>query len=319
MAAYTWEIGAIALLVILTAALSFYFAVEVAFAGALGALAIAALFFVPGEWAVIVTLGATTGIIELIGRYRDAPFRALRTYGALIYIAVNVTASLAGLYLLQTVGTSFISETDPGKRAIYEILIAGFGSLTFLRSSIFKIRFNDTDVSVGPALLLDILLAAADRGVDRRRGADRAREVAEAMKDVSFDKAISSLPPFCFSLMQNLTNEEQSAMSAQLDKVQKNIAIDPHAKSLLMGLLLMNFVGVEVLKEAVSQLASYIKYDLSQPPARIEPGVMEKLLNEAKRGISADPAPPAQPQASAPASAASPLTPATAAQSGTPS
>jgi hypothetical protein len=35
--------------------------------------------------------------------------------------------------------------------------------------------------------------------------------------------------------MQNLTNEEQSAMSAQLDKVQKNVAIDPHAKSLLMG------------------------------------------------------------------------------------
>jgi hypothetical protein len=69
-------------------------------------------------------------------------------------------------------------------------------------------------------------LAPADRGVDRRRGADRAREVAEAMKEVSFDKAISSLPPFCFSLMQNLTNEEQSAISEQLDKVQKNVAID---------------------------------------------------------------------------------------------
>jgi hypothetical protein len=290
MSAYAWEIGVFALLVILTIGLSFYYALEVAFACALGASVAAAMFFIPGQWAVIVALGATTGTIELIGRYRDAPFRALRTYGALIYIAVNIIASLTGLYLLQTVGANFISETEPSKRAIYEILIAGFGSLTFLRSSIFKIRFNDTDISVGPALLLDILLAAADRGVDRRRGADRAREVAEAMKDVSFDKAISSLPPFCFSLMQNLTNEEQSAMSAQLDKVQKNVAIDPHAKSLLMGLLLMNFVGVEVLKEAVSQLAPYIRYDLAQPTARIEPSVMEKLLNEAKRGISSDPA-----------------------------
>jgi hypothetical protein len=306
MSAYAWELGVLAFLVVLTGALSFYYALEVAFACALSASVAAALFFIPGQWAVIVALGATTGTIELIGRYRDAPFRALRTYGALIYIAVNITASLTGLYLLQTIGASFISETDPGKRAIYEILIAGFGSLTFLRSSIFKIRFNDTDISVGPALLLDILLAAADRGVDRRRGADRAREVAEAMKDVSFDKAISSLPPFCFSLMQNLTNEEQSAMSAQLDKVQKNVAIDPHAKSLLMGLLLMNFVGVEVLKEAVSQLAPYIKYDLAQLTARIEPSVMEKLLNEAKRGISSDPAAsqgtkvPSPPQSAAP-------------------
>jgi hypothetical protein len=54
----------------------------------------------------------------------------------------------------------------------------------------------------------------------------------------------------------------------------------------------MNFVGVEVLKEAVNQLAPHIRYDLAQPAARIEPSVMEKLLNEAKRGISGDPAVP---------------------------
>jgi hypothetical protein len=300
MSAYVGEIGVLALLVVITAGLCFYYSFEVAFVCALGASIAAALFLIPGQWAVIAALGAATGAIELIGRYKDAPFRALPTYGASIYIAVNIVASLTGLYLLQTVGASFISETDPTKRAIYEILVAGFGSLTFLRSSIFKIRFDDNDISVGPALLLDVLLAAADRGVDRRRGADRAREAAEAMKDVSFDKAISSLPPFCFALMQNLTNDEQSAISTQLDKVQKNVAIDPHAKSLLMGLLLMNFVGVEVLKEAVGQLAPYIKYDLVQAPVGLQPSVMEKLLNEAKRGISGDPAVP-QPAAAPPA------------------
>jgi hypothetical protein len=300
MSSYAWEIGVGALLLISTVLLCFYYSMEIALTcGVIAALA-ATLFFIPAQWAIIVAIGATTGTVELIGRYRDAPFRALRTYGALVYIAVNIIASLTGLYLLQTIGANFITETDPSKRAIYEILVAGFGSLTFLRSSIFKIRFNDTDISVGPALVLDILLAAADRGVDRRRGADRAREVAEAMKDVSFDKAISSLPPFCFSLMQNLTNEEQSAISAQLDKVQKNVAIDPHAKSLLMGLLLMNFVGVEVLEEAVRQLAPYIKYDLAQPTASVAPSMMEKLLNEAKRGISAELTPSPAPAPAAP-------------------
>ncbi len=271
---------------------------EIAVTSALGTAIVPTLLVLHNEWAIVIALGAATGTIELVGRYRDAPFLALCSYGAILYIAVNVAAAVSGLFLLQQLGASFIQETDPHKRVIYEVLIAGFGSLAFLRSSIFKLRLNDMDISVGPALLLDILLTAADRGVDRRRATDRARDVADAMKDVSFDKAISALPPFCFSLMQNLSVEEQSAISAQLEKVQKNIAIDPHAKSLLMGLLLMNFVGVGVLKEAVAKLLPYIKYDVA-PKIEADASLIGKLVGEAKRGKEAASTPPASGQQTA--------------------
>lgn len=164
-------------------------------------------------------LGAFTGAVELIGRYRDAPSRALSTPGALVYIIVNVVAAVVGLVLLRKIGGNLLKDFGDDQRAVYEILIAGFGSLAFLRSSIFNIRLDGKDVSVGPAILLDVLLAAADRSVDRRRGADRAREVAEAMKEVSFDKAITALPPFCLALMQNISQIDQPKILEEVKKI----------------------------------------------------------------------------------------------------
>jgi hypothetical protein len=190
------------------------------------------------SYAFVAAIGACTGAIELIGRYKDAPVRALRTNGAIVYVIINIVAAIIGLYLLRHLGAGMIATTDQDARTIYEIMIAGLGSLVFLRSSVFKVKLNDTEVSIGPALLLDILLSASDREVDRRRGADRAIEVAEAMKRVSFDKAVTALPPFCFALLQNLTTTEQQSLFTQIKEIKDNPAIDAHVKSLLLGLLL---------------------------------------------------------------------------------
>jgi hypothetical protein len=215
------------------------------------------------ELAFVIALGAFTGCVELVGRYRDAPARALSTPGGMMYIAVNVVTAVAGLVVLKTVGADFIKETNPYNRAIYEALFAGFGSLTFLRSSIFKVRMDDKDVSIGPAILLDILLAAADRGVDRRRGRDRAAEVVETMKRVSFDKAIITLPSFCSSLMQNFNEQDQQKLTVQVKQLAASKGIDPQVRSLLLGLRLLNMFGGDVLRAAVTGLGSQITYDES--------------------------------------------------------
>ena len=39
--------------------------------------------------ALAVVIGAGVGAIELLGRYRDEPFEALRVWGARLYIAIN--------------------------------------------------------------------------------------------------------------------------------------------------------------------------------------------------------------------------------------
>jgi hypothetical protein len=252
---------------------------------------------------MVIAVGAAAGAIELVGRYRDEPARALLSAGAVVYIAVNILAAVTGLYLLRTVGKSYITETDPLNRSIYEILLAGIGSMTFLRSSIFKLRLNDTEVAVGPAALLDVLLLAADRGVDRRRARARAQEVSDAMANVSFDKAITTLPPFCFALMQNLSKDAQKAFSDQLKEVQQNPSIDPHVKSLLLGLALMNVVGVNVVSAATRQLGTHISYPKGPEAPKLDANRITELLAEAKRAligpepiIQAQPDPPVPPQ-----------------------
>ncbi|QOZ77195.1 hypothetical protein XH83_18100 [Bradyrhizobium sp. CCBAU 53351] len=201
----------------------------------------------------------------------------------MIYVAVNVIAAVIGLYLLRTVGKSLITETDQLNRSIYEVLLAGIGSMTFLRSSIFKIRLNDTEVAVGPAALLDVLLLAADRGVDRRRGKARAQEVSEAMANVSFEKAITTLPPFCFALMQNLSKDAQKEFSDQVKEIQQNPSIDPHVKSLLLGLALMNIVGVNVVRTATKQLANFISYPRDAEAPKPDGRRFNELLTEVTR------------------------------------
>lgn len=235
---------------------------------------------------LVLLVGAAAGAIELVGRYRDEPARALFSVGAAVYVAVNVIAAVIGLYLLRTVGKSLITETDQLNRSIYEVLLAGIGSMTFLRSSIFKVRLNEAEVAVGPAALLDVLLLAADRGVDRRRGNARAQEVSEAMANISFDKAITTLPPFCFALMQNLSKDAQKEFSDQVKEVQQNPSIDPHVKSLLLGLALMNIVGVNVVRTATRQLANYISYPQDGESAKTDSRRFTELMAEAKRALS---------------------------------
>lgn len=243
------------------------------------------------QWQVffVAMLGALTGCIELIGRYRDAPFRALRTGGASAYIGVNVVAAISCLFLLQTIGANLIQEADPQRRAIYEVLIAGFGSLAILRTALFKTKINDTEVSIGPAGLLDVLLTAADRSVDRSRASQRVADAAEIMKDVSFDKAIATLPTFCIGLMQNMTTDDQTSILRQVGVIQGNVAVDPYAKSVLLGTLLMRFVGLDVLRTAAKQLGPSISYDVPQLTPPLEPSLLMEMLVEVEESVTRDP------------------------------
>jgi hypothetical protein len=244
------------------------------------------------QWEVlfVALLGAFTGAAELIGRYRDAPSRALRTGGALVYIIVNLVAAIAALFLIQKIGV--IQETDVSKRAIYEVLIAGVGSIVFLRSSLFKATINEAEVSIGPAFLLDILLTAADQSVAQRRAEQRTTDAAEVMRDVSFDKAFVVLPTLCIGLMRTVSEADQASISRQVALIQANPAVTPHARSLLLGALLMSFFGLDMLREAIKQLAPDIKYDVPQPRRSIEPSVLTQMLDEIKLGAGDDPTRP---------------------------
>jgi hypothetical protein len=203
------------------------------------------------DWAAVTALGGVVGASELVSRYKDHPAAALKSWPAAFYIAINSTASLGALGLIHANGWFAPSRWT-------QILMAGVSALTFFRTSLFTVRAGDRDVGVGPSAFLQIFLVAADRAVDRIRAAARSDAVAVVMKNVDFLKALEALPPYCLALMQNVSQEDQQELARAL----KDLAGDPQqpsVKARLLGLELINVVGVDVLTTAVHSLAEQIR------------------------------------------------------------
>ena len=204
-------------------------------------------------------LGALVGVVELVTRYRDAPGAALRTSPALFYVTINALGSVLAWFLIEVYEIVAKAGEMGLSQHVQAVGLAGLGAAAFFRTSLFTLRAGNADISVGPNILIDTLLQATDRSVDRRMAEVRARIVAQIMDGIDFEKAKSSLPTTCFALMQNLGAEEAAQISRGIDALDGRKDLDTRSKALVLGLLLLNAVGTEVLSTAVSTLGETIR------------------------------------------------------------
>ncbi len=145
------------------------------------------------------------------------------------------------------------------------LLVAGTGAMVLFRSSLFTVKVGDQDVAIGPSSVLQIMLNAFDRGVDRLRGQQRSRAVARLMKDVSFDKARVALPAYCAELLQNLPEEDAEELTKKPGTIA-TMAVTEQIKALLLGLAILNAAGEDVLAEGVQALRTQIVPGAGEAP-----------------------------------------------------
>ena len=204
--------------------------------------------------AAVLVFGAGVGASELVARYKDAPFTALRTTAAGWYIIVNAAAAAAAYLLI----VEFDAFAGAAHKQLVEFLVSVFGSMAFFRSSLFMMKVGETDVAVGPGIFFQVLLHATDRACDRGRAEPRSTLARSIMRGVSFKEACDALPSFCFELMQNVPAEEQQQFRHAVDALSSARMVDS-VKALNLGLMLMNVVGSEVLDAAVHALGEKIQ------------------------------------------------------------
>jgi hypothetical protein len=214
-------------------------------------------------------IGAAVGATEVIARYKDAPFLAVRTGPAQLYVLVNALAALFAYVLIVNFDFKFGATEQVG---LVQALVASFGSMAFFRSSLFSMKVGETDVAVGPAIFFQVLLFATDRACDRERAEPRSTEVNRIMQGVSFDLARDALPSFCFELMQNIPASEQQQFRLVIDALASSTKMRDSVKVLNLGLMLMNAVGHQVLEAAVRALGEKI-----QGPTKLELEVFTAL------------------------------------------
>jgi hypothetical protein len=212
------------------------------------------------DYSGVAILGALFGLGELVSRYRDEPRRAATVLPSYLYLTINAGIAVSALALMRGFGWNVsVSGTGTASSArLGQVLIAGLGAMAFLRTSLFTARIGNQDVGIGPSVIAQSLLKAADAAVDRRRGVARDVAIRTVMSGVSFEKAYQLLPSYCLALMQNLAQEDQAALGQQVEAISRMNSTDA-AKSRLLGLALMNAVGEEILIAAVKSLSTEVK------------------------------------------------------------
>lgn len=213
-------------------------------------------------YAIAGIIAFVVATIELLTRYRDDPIRAAFSRPSLLYAFTNAAIAVFAAWLLlrynaqafinnsadQTVHAS--SSVDDFKVA----LAAGVGSLAALRSSVLKIKLNGSDVSFGPALIIEQFLSVIDRNVDRNLALTRARISSDLSKQLSFDPDAPALIAICLGLLQNHKAEEQHKINEFYAALKGNPAVSQGAKSTILILALLETMGEKALREAVKQL-----------------------------------------------------------------
>jgi hypothetical protein len=226
----------------------------------------------PVPYAAAVLFGLAVGITELVARYRDRPTAPLSTVSGWIYIVVNGLAAGLALWLIRAQGVA--AKTTVFNPAVAQVLLAGFGTMAFFRTSLFTMRVGEADVPIGPAAVFQVILNAADRACDRSRAGPRSEGIVAIMRGVSFERAQKSLPLHCFALMQNVSMAEQQAVVQAIAGLSGTTGMSDEIKAFNMGLLLMNVVGEKVLRRAVAALGPLI----AEPP-KDDPPILSRAVS----------------------------------------
>lgn len=217
------------------------------------------------NFGLVFLFGCLVGTAELVSRHSDHRLRAITTVPSLMYLALNGALSILALIVIDYVRPAWLGyasgNTGPLEPPanIWIVLTAGFGAATFFRSSIFKLKTQDGDMSIGPAIIVDVFLNVIDESVDRVIGKQRLIEVSRIMDHVDFTKAAKSLPTFCFAGLRRLSPDVQRQFAFQLKELLDAQDMTGRVKSVSLGLAVMNLTGMPILTEAVRQLGDEIK------------------------------------------------------------
>lgn len=211
-----------------------------------------------GLYLLVFAAGALVGLAELLSRHRDYPRQAALSAPSFGYLVLNGVLSVVALLIVSLSPPDWLKSgtaLDPVKT----VLVVGFGAAAFFRSSFFKLRTPDGDISVGPGLIIDVFLKVIDDAVDRKLGEQRLDEASTIMAGVNFAKAAKALPTYCFAGLRRLSPEAQQQAALQIKALNDASDMDDQTKAVALGLAIMSLTGRPILQKAVTQLGPRIR------------------------------------------------------------
>lgn len=205
-------------------------------------------------------IGGLAGAADVLSRYRDEPFAAATTRYGLLYIALN-----GGIAFLVYAGFGFETTADGSSPAFADnvylnAIVTGSGAMLILRSKLFTIRSEGgKDIAFGPAVIVDAVLAALDRGIDRSRASARHKRVFDSLNGVDdFDGTVAYFQMSLLSF-QNLTQQEKADLVAVIDEYKEVERWSPALKTMAIGFAILTLAGEDNFDQFVRGLKTYLE------------------------------------------------------------
>ncbi|GAA4140646.1 hypothetical protein [Actinomadura keratinilytica] len=197
-------------------------------------------------------IGSGFGGAELIVRYRDRPLAAFLSPAGLLYVFVNIGASVIALIALTAAGWTFgLPETmPPVSLLIVRVLTAGLGSAALLRVS-FTLA-HDRGPGIGPIAVLNGILRVLDGELERKRALSRLSH--DDLAGLSFERDHAALTELCCHLLREFDLAEAQRLGGVAADLSHRDDLTDADKLDCFGLELSRLVGERALRQAAARL-----------------------------------------------------------------
>lgn len=211
-------------------------------------------------------LGSFLGFSELLQRYRDLKYifptkdtkekkkgeRKNRTrLLSYIYVLTNGIVAVTALFLIKYFKEQDVTSFDSFE--VGTVIIAGFGGMMILRSSIFLVKHNDKQIEVGLASIVQIYLDAIERNIKNNAASLRVCNIHEIMKDVDFNLAKEELTSLCIEFVDNFTKEDSERLKNKIAEIA-SFDISNINKSMQLGREIAYYCDEEILRRSIKKL-----------------------------------------------------------------
>jgi hypothetical protein len=218
--------------------------------------------------------GGLVGVTEIASRYRDEQLKAILSPDGLVYVLFNgAISSFALILIFQFRGTPPFSSF---KSTLLAAIAAGFGATAIMRTRLAVIKGSDNkEISIGPDIVINLLLSMIDRRIDRWRAARRQLIVADHLGTLKALGTVEQTTQYLFAALlafQNLSEAEKQQFIDTI-KANKEKISDVNIQFQAVGFLFLTIVGEENFESALEK-AKKIKdeaADSAPPPGQTVP------------------------------------------------
>jgi len=213
---------------------------------------------------IVFLFGLFASFIELLLRYKEWKyifFCSKRTERVeeesvvgyvFLYIFLNGIVSIFAFWLIKFFQNESISNIS--SLETQNLIIAGFGGMMILRSSIFSIKQNNKDVEIGFASVVQALIDIIDRKINHNIAARRICDIHELMEEIDFESAKAELPALCIEFIDYFTDEDSKNLRDKITEIDKNNDLSNVNKSLQLGREIVKYCDRELLKRVIKKL-----------------------------------------------------------------